>query len=134
MKNHKSPGLDGFTAEFFKFFWIDIGTLVLRSLNYAYRNGYLSVTQKQGVKTCLPKPKKNRHFLKNWRPILLLNVVYKLASSLITNRIKTVQDSTVHEDQKFLYFGQVFRRKCKAYLQYFIRNKTARNTWTYTFY
>ena len=58
MKNDKSPGPDGFTAEFFKFFWIDIGIFVLRSLNYAYRTGQLSVTQKQGVITCLPKPNK----------------------------------------------------------------------------
>ena len=25
MKNNKSPGLDGFTVELFKFFWVDIG-------------------------------------------------------------------------------------------------------------
>ena len=46
MKNDKSPGLDCFTVEFFKFFWTDIRVFVLRSLNYAYRTGKLSVTQK----------------------------------------------------------------------------------------
>ena len=46
MKNNKSPGLDGFTVEFFKFFWVDIGALILRSINYGYINGSLSVTQK----------------------------------------------------------------------------------------
>ena len=58
MKNEKSPGLDGYTVEFFKFFWIDIGVFVLRSINYGYRTGFLSVTQKQGIITCLPKPNK----------------------------------------------------------------------------
>ena len=58
MKNEKSPGLDGFTVEFFKFFWIDIGVFVLRSINYGYIKGSLSVTQKQGIITCLPKPNK----------------------------------------------------------------------------
>ena len=57
MKNDKSPGPDGFTAEFFKFFFIDIGIFVLRSLNYAYRTGQLSVTQKQGVKNVFTKTK-----------------------------------------------------------------------------
>ena len=64
MKNDKSPGLDGFTAEFFNFFWTDLGLFILRSINYGYEHGSLSVTQKQGVITCLPKPDKNRIFLK----------------------------------------------------------------------
>ena len=96
MKNNKSPGLDGFTVEFFKFFWVDIGTFILRSINYGYRNGSLSITQKQGLITCLPKPNKSRLSLKNWRPISLLNVVYKLASSVIANRVKqTLQSNKV---------------------------------------
>ena len=90
MKNEKSPGLDGFTVEFFKFFWIDIGVFVLRSINYGYITGPLSVTQKQGIITCLPKPNKCRYNLKkNWRPIYLLNVVYKMASAVIANQLKS---------------------------------------------
>ena len=56
LKNNKSPGLDGFTVEFFKLFWVDIWGFILRSINYGYRNGSLSFTQKQGLITCLPKP------------------------------------------------------------------------------
>ena len=88
MKNSKSPGNDGFTAEFFKFFGVDLGKYILRSINYAYRNGLLSVTQKQVIITCLQKPNKARNVLKNWRPISLLNVIYKLMSSAIANRLK----------------------------------------------
>ena len=87
MKNYKSPGMDGFTAEFFLFFWVDLGKLILRSVNYAYKNDSLSVTQNQGIITCIPKPNKPRQFLKNWRPISLLNVIYKLMSSVIANRL-----------------------------------------------
>ena len=97
MKNEKSPGLDGFTVEFFKFFWIDIGVFVLRSINYGYRTGSLSVTQKQGIITCLPKPNKCRYNLKNWRPISLLNVVYKMASAVIANQLKSTLDELIHE-------------------------------------
>ena len=64
MKNEKSPGLNGFTVEFFKFFCIDIGIFVFRSLNYSYAKGSLSVTQTQGIITCLPKPNKCRYYLK----------------------------------------------------------------------
>ena len=106
MKNNNSPGLDGFTVEFFKFFWIDIGYYILKSLNYGYRTGSLSVTQKQGVITCIPKPNKSRISLKNWRPISLLNVIYKLASAVISNRIKKVLDSIINENQKGFIAGR----------------------------
>ena len=55
MKNGKSPGTDGFTSEFYKFFWVDIGNEVLKSLNEASYTGELSTTQKQGIITLLPK-------------------------------------------------------------------------------
>ena len=106
MKNNKTPGLDGFTVEFFKFFWIDIGHFVHRSVNYAYRTGSLSVTQKQGIITCLPKPNKSRENLKNWRPISLLNVIYKLASTVISNRLKSVLHKLIHDDQKGFIAGR----------------------------
>ena len=86
---------------------------VLRSLNYAHRTGNLSVTQKQGIITCLLKPNKTRHFLKNWRPICLLNVVYKLVSYVIVNRIKTVLDSLIHEDQKGFISGRFIGENIK---------------------
>ena len=46
MKNGKSPGLDGYTAEFYKFFWSDLHPFLLNSLNYAYHTGLFSITQR----------------------------------------------------------------------------------------
>ena len=63
MKNNRSPGSDGFTTEFFKFFWIDIGKYLLRALNYRFENRELSSTQKEGVIICLPKGQKDKHYL-----------------------------------------------------------------------
>ncbi|MCB4762184.1 MAG: hypothetical protein LGB06_08020, partial [Sulfurovum sp.] len=36
---------------------------------------------------------------KNWRPISLLNVVYKIGSTCIANRLKRVLPSLINEDQ-----------------------------------
>jgi hypothetical protein len=99
MKNNKSPGSDGFTADFFKFFWIDVGKFVFRSVNYGYQQKKMSVTQRQGVITCIPKEGKSKEFLKNWRPITLLNSTYKLASSCIAERIKSVLSHLISNAQ-----------------------------------
>lgn len=99
MKNDKSPGSDGFTTEFFKFFWIDIGYFIVRSINYSYNIKEMSNTQKLGIITCIPKPDKQKEYLKNWRPISLLNCVYKIASGCIANRIKKTLDTLISKDQ-----------------------------------
>lgn len=106
MKNNKSPGSDGFSSEFFKYFWKDLKFFVVNSLNYGYLVGELSVTQKQGIITCLPKGNKPRHFLKNWRPISLLNTVYKIGSAAIANRFKKVLDIIVDSDQTGFISGR----------------------------
>ena len=99
MKNNKSPGTSGFSADFFKVFWKDLGHFVVRAINYGYRQKELSITQKQGLIICTPKENKNRHFLKNWRPITLLNTVYKIASGSIANRVKKVMNKLISTDQ-----------------------------------
>ena len=90
MKNNKSPGSDGFPADFFKVFWSRLKYFVLRSLNEAFSKKELSVTMRQVILTCLPKGSKPRHLLKNWRPISLLNVTYKLGSASIANRLQQI--------------------------------------------
>ena len=81
MKNYESPGSDGFTADFVKFFWLQLGSFVVRSLNDGFRKGELSTTQKEGVIICIPKGDKSKDLIKNWRPISLLNIVYKIGSA-----------------------------------------------------
>ena len=101
---------NGFTVNFFKTFWNKIGHFVVRAINYAFVNNTFSRNQKMGIITCIPKENKAKHFLKNWRPITLLNVVYKLASGSIANRMKGVLDILISKDQtgfvKNRYIGE----------------------------
>ena len=69
MQNGKSPGSDDFTSEFYKAFWDEIGDDVVQSINYAYDKGELSICQKRGVITLLPKKNKPTNVLNNLRPI-----------------------------------------------------------------
>ena len=106
MKNNKSPGTDGFTSEFFKFFYNDIKVFIKRALNEGYNEGKLSISQRQGLITCIPKGDKPKQFLKNWRPITLLNVIYKIASACIAERIKTTLTELISEDQTGFISGR----------------------------
>jgi exonuclease III len=99
MSNGKSPGTDGMTVDFFKFFWKQLKIFVVRSINEGFDNKQMSITQREGIIICIPKGDKPREYLKNWRPISLLNVAYKIGSSCIANRIKTVLPKLISEDQ-----------------------------------
>ena len=95
----QTVSLQNFTSFFLKD--TCIGSFLIRSLHLRFQKGKLSLTQKQGVINIIPKKDKPREFLKNWRPISLLNVFfYKIASSCIANRIKTVLNFLIHENQK----------------------------------
>ena len=71
----------------------------MKSLNYSFDTQELSATQKEGLITCIPKGNKSKKYIKNWRPISLLNVSYKIASGCIANRIKKVLPSIIDFDQ-----------------------------------
>ena len=73
---------------------------MLRAVNNTYAKKELSITQKQGIITIIPKGNKPRELLKNWRPISLLNVSYKIISGAIAKRIKFVLPYIIHENQK----------------------------------
>ena len=100
MKPDKTPGIDGIPVEFYKVFWKDIGHFLVRSIQSAYRSGELSITQKRGIITCIPKGDKPREFLKNWRPITLLTADYKIITSVLAKRMKTVLNNIIGPDQR----------------------------------
>ena len=99
MKNNKTPGIDGIPADFLKVFWRQLKFFVTNAINSCYKKGILSTTLRQSVITCLPKGKKERKLLKNWRPISLLCTTYKLASSVIANRLKPHLDTIISNTQ-----------------------------------
>ena len=67
--NNKAPGEDGLPAEFYKVFWIDIKKYLLDSYNFSYNNNTLSITQKRGVISLIPK-KDDPLLLKKLAPLI----------------------------------------------------------------
>ena len=113
LPNGKTPGIDGITTDFYKFFWNDVSTILLDSLNYAFKKGEMSSDQRMGVITLSPKKDKIRHYLKNWRPITLLTVDYKLIAKTMALRLEKIMPHYINETQfgyvKGRYIGENIR-------------------------
>lgn len=100
MKNGSSPGNDGLSVEFYKFFWGRVKTVVTLSFNEAFGSGEISYTQKQGVIILLHKGKElSRDNLANWRPITLTNVDYKILAKVLAKRLSLVIGKLINQDQ-----------------------------------
>ncbi len=54
LKNGKTPGIDGLPPDFYKFFWSELNEYLVNAINYAFKNGELSTSQKIGI-TLIPK-------------------------------------------------------------------------------
>ena len=65
LSNNKTPGSDGFTAEFYKFFWPQIKDIVFGSFVYGYNTGELSIEQRRCILNIIPKKEKDIRHLKN---------------------------------------------------------------------
>jgi len=97
--NGKSPGNDGLDYEFYKLFWMKIRNPLKQCYDYSLANGELSTSQRQAVITLLDKRDKDRMFLKNWRPISLLNFDYKLLSKTLSMRMQVILPKLIHPSQ-----------------------------------
>jgi len=99
MKNGKTPGTDGLSVEFYKVFWKSIKDLVFESFIYGYNLGNLSIDQRRGLIKLIPKKDKILTFLKNWRPISLLNTDYKILAHILAQRLQKVLPNIISKDQ-----------------------------------
>ena len=106
MKNNKSPGIDGISADFIKVFWNKLKFFITNAINSCYSKGILTLSMRQTIITCIPKGNKNRSLIKNWRPISLLPVVYKMTSSVLAERLKPILKDIISTHQSGFLSGR----------------------------
>ena len=99
MSDDKSPGNDGLSREFYNYFWEDLGDLLYDSFMEAKDSKELSASQRQAIIKLLEKIDKDRRFIKNWRPISLLNIDVKILNKALANKLKKVLKSIVNANQ-----------------------------------
>ena len=99
MESNKTPGTHGLTSEFYRYFWNVVGKFMVESFNYAFQYGSLCISQRQGSISLIPKKNKNAEYLKNLRPVSLLNVDYKIATRTIALRLEKILPIIIHPFQ-----------------------------------
>ena len=77
-KNNKNPSPEGFTNEFSKIFWDELKYLLLELMNYFRDRAYKpKLFIKKQLHAFQREIKLEINWIKNWRPITLLNSLYK---------------------------------------------------------
>jgi exonuclease III len=97
-KNGKTPGKDGIPAEFYKLHKDTVAQALCRLFNAILRNNIPTQGFSDGLITLLYK-KGDPTLLKNYRPITLLNVDYKLYTSILVNRLQQPLTKVLSQDQ-----------------------------------
>ena len=72
---------------------------MVNSFNYGFQKGELAISQKQSVIRLIQKKDKDSLRLKNWRPISLLNLAYKIAKKALALRLKKLLPSVINDAQ-----------------------------------
>ena len=107
INTESAPGVDGLTALFYKCFWDKLREPYYDSVNESIRRGELSISQRRGVITLIPKGDNlGRDNINNWRPITLTNIDYKIISKTLASRLQGVVDSIVHHNQSGFLKGR----------------------------
>nr|GEU82836.1 hypothetical protein [Tanacetum cinerariifolium] len=104
MRNDKSPGPDGFTAVFFKEAWDIVGNDVTRAVCEFFTNGKLLNELNHTIIALIPKVPSHSH-VNDFRPISCCNVLFKVITKIIANRLKESLKVLVSPNQSAFVLG-----------------------------
>ncbi|XP_074293711.1 uncharacterized protein LOC141620847 [Silene latifolia] len=94
----KAPGPDGTNGLFYQTYWSTVGPEVVRAV-LAILRGERSPRDINKTNIVLIPKKKAPDKIRDFRPISLCNVVYKLVSKVLANRLKLFLGDIVSENQ-----------------------------------
>ena len=87
-------------------FWIKLQKVIELLLTQIMKQNKLHESARRGIISLIPKKDRDPLYVKKWRPIILLNVDYKLFSKILASRLRNILDSIIHSDQTSFMSGR----------------------------
>jgi hypothetical protein len=106
MHPSKAPGSDGMSSFFFQKYWHIVGDSVSTAVLSVLNSGKLLRKTNLTYISLIPK-KKNPEKMSDYRPISLCNVLYKIISKVLANRLKTILPVIISDSQSAFVPGRM---------------------------
>jgi hypothetical protein len=102
----KAPGPDGMAPIFYQKYWHIVGNDVTASILSCLKDGSL-LKKINHTHICLIPKVQNPESMKDYRPISLCNVVYKIIAKVLANRLKKILPYIISESQSAFVPGRL---------------------------
>ena len=106
MGDDKAPGPDGFNAKFYKASWDLTGPEVCAAVKEFFRNGHFLKQFNHTIVSLIPKVEEPLR-VDQYRPISCCNVIYKVISKVLTNRLGKCLGTVINSAQSAFVGGRL---------------------------